>query len=163
MPLALAHTHTRNSCVYQEFGKFLPISCQDATCMQQVTLTLTLNLNDPPPHTQTHTGHLGLNSIFVVLHQPHCLLSHHDARCSRGYSNHALLLLAGCCLEHGQWSTEPYWPTALRTLSCAIHDPWKCVHENITYMKKRNFVWCLGCYSSDFASWISSLVVSALH
>ena len=36
--------------------------------------------------------------------RPHCLLSHHDARYRRGYNNHALLLPAGCCPEHGQWS-----------------------------------------------------------
>ena len=50
---ARTHTraHTYHSFVYQEFGKFLPISCQDATCMQQVTLTLNL---DTPIDTNTN-------------------------------------------------------------------------------------------------------------
>ena len=49
---ARAHTHThartqhithntRHSFVYQEISKLVPLSCQDTTCMQQVTLTLT--------------------------------------------------------------------------------------------------------------------------
>ena len=94
-------------------------------------------------HTHTHTRHHGLNSIFVVLHRPHCLLSHHDAQYSRGYSNHVLLLPAGCCLEHGQWSTEPYCPAALQIISGAIHDPWKCVHEHVNVYEITKF--CVMC------------------
>ena len=41
---------------------------------------------------------------------------------------HALVAVA-CCLEHGQWRKSA--AAALRYLHCAIHDPWKCVNENI--------------------------------
>ena len=57
----------------------------------------------------------------------------------RGYSTHAVVP-TGHCLKHGQWRTpsvssqctDPHWSSSgLRCFPCAIHDPWKCVHENI--------------------------------
>ena len=45
-----SRARTCHSFVYQEFGKFLPISCQDATSMQQVT-----TLNIYALHTERHT------------------------------------------------------------------------------------------------------------
>ena len=54
-----------------------------------------------------------------------------------------VLVPAGCCHDHGQRRKSaasspcsgPYVSIDLRCFSCAIHDPWKCVHENIERRK----------------------------
>ena len=79
----------------------------------------------------------------------------------RVYSTHALFT-DDCCLEHAQSTarcpcTVPCPLTALRHFSCAIHDPWKCVHENINQIKQQNCACYVGCCSSKFVSWITWL------
>ena len=56
-----------------------------------------------------------------------------------------VLVPAGYSHDHGQRRkpaatspcSGPYASTDLRCFSCAIHDPWKCVHENIETRKLR--------------------------
>ena len=90
-------------------------------------------------------------------------LTAHTIMHNRGYNFHALVP-AVCGLKHGLWKwssvsspcTTKHPLTGLRCVSCAVHDPWKCVYQDIE-SKATPFCGLVVWYCSNTTPWSSWL------